>query len=445
MPVREQPAPVPEAAPAPPGRAPAGVAPPAPATGAVLALQRAAGNTAVGAALARQPTKTKGKPKKPKKPKDGELTQEEWDRIKAAAAAKREQAHAELRARVLAPLDAGDAMRFIADLRRLDYGERTSFRTDAAFWKALRARFSGLALWAVQLAVEYGSDTPPEVRELSTAVHEAAWRRTRDLLMGYPSLKTVPGVREAIRTQFAGAQATDLAAVLAEPDGMRAESGPLKYKEAHYEDGKMDTFTGVRNFELVRYATTVRVIVRIRAEDDPATKGSLITDALVAKWEDGIGRRWNNRFRLRNGAQSLDVWFVPVFVFGDAAVHHTVKVLSGDARASEHKWYAGDDADTAAHEFGHMLGNPDEYNLPGATAEIPAKFGLSAAEAKRSSWEGLFGAKKSKDTDGYDVKGLMGNHYKSTAVAVRHAQDVLDVFNAQLRKPGEAPWTLELR
>jgi hypothetical protein len=90
-----------------------------------------------------------------------------------------------------------------------------------------------------------------------------------------------------------------------------------------------------------------------------------------------------------------------------------------------------------------MLGNPDEYNLPGATSEIPASFKLTAGEARRSSWEGLTGKKKSKDTAGYDVPALMGNHYDSTAVYLRYMDDIVATLNAKLKLPGEDAWTAE--
>jgi hypothetical protein len=187
------------------------------------------------------------------------------------------------------------------------------------------------------------------------------------------------------------------------------------------------------------------VIVRILLKNDPAAKKSAITDKAVTRWEQGISRRWNGKFRLRHKAATLDVWFVPVFVYHDPSAHHDVTVHSGDDVSSEHDWYEEDSADTAAHEFGHMIGNPDEYNLPGSMAEIPAGMGLTDAEKKRSSYEGITGKKLEKDTDGHDMHNLMGAHYKDASVRERHAWDVLEVFNAKLRRPGEGPWVVELK
>ena len=91
-------------------------------------------------------------------------------------------------------------------------------------------------------------------------------------------------------------------------------------------------------------------------------------------------------------------------------------MTSGDDRSDEHHWRADDEGDVAAHEFGHMLGNPDEYNLPATAAEIPASFNFTPEEAKRTNWKDVTGETKAKDTDGYDVPALMGSHYKNRAL-----------------------------
>jgi hypothetical protein len=397
-----------------------------------LALQRTAGNAAVGRLLARQPAPTAD-------PFD--LTDEDWAEIEAAA----EKMRTELREGALAPLEGKESLQFLSKLRALQVGQRAVLQRDVEFWRRVRARLSGMAVWAVQLALEYGGKAPHEVNALSAAIHAGDRLRVRHLVMAYPNLKAVPGLREAVAYKFAGKERDDLFAVIAEPRGTRAESGRSRYREAHYEDGKIKRFTGTTNYELVRLPGQVRVIVRIRLTSDPASKKSPITDKAVSRWEQGISRRWNGKFRLRHKAETLDVWFIPMFVYHDPSAHHDVTVHPGDERSDENDWHEEDSGDTAAHEFGHMIGNPDEYNLPGAMAEIPAGLGLSDAEKRRSSYEGITGEKKKKDTDGYDMENLMGAHHESASVRERHAWDVLTTFNAKLRRPGEGPWVVELK
>jgi hypothetical protein len=405
----------------------------------VLALQRSAGNAAVGRLLARQPAV-------PPLSKEDlidpfERTAEERAEMDAAVA----QGRIDLRERALAPLETGTGLGFLGRLRDLQPGQRGILLADKVFWERVRKRLSGMALWAVQLAVQWGHRAPSEVYALHAAVHEGNWLRTRELIMAYPGLKNVEGLRAVVSHRFPAKQAEDIAAVIAE-GGTRAEAGARDYQEAHYHAGTVTKYVWTRDYELVRLNTQLRVIVKIRLQNDPSNKANAITDKAVARWEGGIKRRWNGKFRLRgSGGKTLDVWFLPIFVYHDDAAHHTVRVLPGDETSNEHKWYEEDSADTAAHEFGHMIGNPDEYNLPGSKAEIPAALGLTDAEKQRSSWEGLTGKPAAHKDEGYDMENLMGAHYKNASVRVRHGWDVLEVFNAKLRLPGEAPWTIELK
>lgn len=373
-----------------------------------LALQRTAGNAAVVRILARAP------PEPPRK-LDDDNDWDQWARDQAKLGA-------ELGVKMIDTLEGRDSVLFMSRLRALSVAERIALNDDAEFWKKLRTHLSGLALWAVQLFFAYPGKRPSGVNELSAAIHAGDHHRTRTLLMGYDSLRSVVGLREVISSRFHQREADDLRAVLAET-GTRAESGMTHYKEAHYEQGVLKRFTGDRNFELVRLNNQVRVIVRINLSEDAANKKTEITDEIVSNWESGIGKRWNNKFRLRLGTQGLDVWFLPIFVYHDDKAHHQVKVMGGAGRADETDWFASHEegaGDVAAHEFGHMLGNPDEYRLPGSMAEIPAALGLTAAEQKRSSWEGVTGNKLPTDTAGHSVSALMGSHYLSTSVHVRY-------------------------
>jgi hypothetical protein len=50
--------------------------------------------------------------------------------------------------------------------------------------------------------------------------------------------------------------------------------------------------------------------------------------------------------------------------------HHVVTVHPGSGRADMGNWYVNSTGGTAAHESGHMFGNPDEYadsNCPSRT------------------------------------------------------------------------------
>jgi hypothetical protein len=388
-----------------------------------LRLQRAIGNAALGRVLARDPVP--------------ELDPNPYDQMIADEARLGQRVGDTM----LETLGGHDAILFMSRLRALDETSRHALQTNAAFWTELRRRMSPLAYWAIQVRVAYGPRSPDEVNALSAAIHGRDTAGVRTLLMGYESLRSVPGLSDVISSQFGAREAAELRGLLAEAH-TRAESGSHRYDEAHYESGVMTRMVGTRNYELVRTANAVRIVVRIRLSEDPANTRREITDAGVARWERSIAELWNGKFRLRSGGTSLDLVFVPVFVFYDQHAHHNVSV-SASGRSDESHWHADDPGQTAAHEFGHMLGNPDEYHLPGATSEIPATMPLDASERQRSSWEGLTGERRPTTTQGYDVHALMGNHYRGTGVLLRYTEDIVRTFNAQLLRPGEAAWTAE--
>ena len=92
---------------------------------------------------------------------------------------------------------------------------------------------------------------------------------------------------------------------------------------------------------------------------------------------------------------------------------------------------------TIAHEFGHMVGNPDEYRLPGKISEIPASMGLSQAEAKRTTVEGITGKAGKSDTT---MAGIMG---AETGTALpRHVWPILDWYNKNMKPATEGDYKL---
>ena len=75
-----------------------------------------------------------------------------------------------------------------------------------------------------------------------------------------------------------------------------------------------------------------------------------------------------------------------------------------------------------------MLGNPDEYNLPGHRGRDPGRASSSAEERKRYELGGPHRGDQARDTAGYDIPALMGAHSKSTrsasALRGRHHRDL---------------------
>ncbi len=116
----------------------------------------------------------------------------------------------------------------------------------------------------------------------------------------------------------------------------------------------------------------LRVTLRIRLVPDTGVTAADIA-TVQARWEPAIEAAWTNQFPLvrTDGSCNCERYRLSVDVqFVTSGEHHTVTVHPGSGRADMSNWYVNDPGGTAAHESGHMFGNPDEYsdsNCPGRT------------------------------------------------------------------------------
>ena len=115
------------------------------------------------------------------------------------------------------------------------------------------------------------------------------------------------------------------------------------------------------------------VTVRIQLNPDPGVTNATL-NSLQTVWRNGIMATWSNRFNCLapNGgrqAVTFDVQWVT------ANAHQVVRVQPGPARSNMGVWDTNDTGDVAAHEFGHMLGHPDEYADSACPSRSPVSTG----------------------------------------------------------------------
>ncbi len=104
--------------------------------------------------------------------------------------------------------------------------------------------------------------------------------------------------------------------------------------------------------------TWTHIVMRIDLNPDDDV-GSLTT--LRNTWESTIESRWSNVWGAgRSGELTCPFTFDVQWTSNDE--HHDVRVRDGPAQTNMTTWDDQDSGAVASHEFGHMIGNPDEYS-----------------------------------------------------------------------------------
>jgi hypothetical protein len=120
------------------------------------------------------------------------------------------------------------------------------------------------------------------------------------------------------------------------------------------------TYKGESRFDLVLKPDALEIRVKIAFK-----KATDKVKIPTAKWVSAIRKTWN-RFDAvkKDGSEKFAINVVPQAVDSGGDVDVTVK--KGEGRATRTTWFEEIDDRTAAHEFGHMIGFRDEYQISAA-------------------------------------------------------------------------------
>ncbi len=361
---------------------------------------------------------------------------------------------------VLEALDRHDGREFLNRLHGLTELQRVFLAGDADFMRRVHAVMRGLAFWTVRLILRYGSEPQPlMVRKLYSAVSDRRVADILDLLRSFPALRdetVAPGVVDMLHEELYGTanHGPILSVATGRVTATAGHSG--RFDEAHIDVPKgggkpgLMKFGSRTKFMLARTASEVRVIVRIRfvQSGKPAQTFSL-PEAKRIGWRYAIDRAWNGRFTVFNGTARLNVVFVPMFVTDSSELPDfevEIDTSKDYVRADVTHWWLNQEDKVAAHEFGHMVGNPDEYGLPAHASDIPVATVPDPGQRRRSSVEGLGPGVKTRASaaGGTEAVGLMGANDDGSRAEARHAWTVLSQINSGLRAPGENAFRLEV-
>ena len=113
--------------------------------------------------------------------------------------------------------------------------------------------------------------------------------------------------------------------------------------------------------------------IRIRLNFDSGVSAA-DRAALPIRWKQGIENVWNNKGGVAgNGESFCGFQFEVQFV--TSGEHHQVRVVQGSGATDMGIWHTVDSGNTAAHEFGHMMGNNDEYTSTACPSRNPVSTG----------------------------------------------------------------------
>lgn len=117
------------------------------------------------------------------------------------------------------------------------------------------------------------------------------------------------------------------------------------------------------------------ISVRIKLVPDAGITAATMT-TLRNTWKNGIENKWSNRFGCCTNPGCVgrcNLTFSVEWVASNE--HHAVRVRPGPATSNMTTWDTSDTGDVASHEFGHMLGHPDEYAAATCPARSPVNTG----------------------------------------------------------------------
>lgn len=119
--------------------------------------------------------------------------------------------------------------------------------------------------------------------------------------------------------------------------------------------------------------TWTHIIMRINLNPDAGITAATM-NTLQNTWETTIQNRWSNVWGAgRSGELTCPFTFDVQWV--NSGAHHNVRVRQGPGQTNMTLWDTNDTGAVASHEFGHMIGNADEYSAGNCPNRSPVNTG----------------------------------------------------------------------
>jgi hypothetical protein len=364
-----------------------------------------------------------------------------------------------IRASIIPLIEASDAAGLTARLRSLTRRQAFDMFYDEQFLRMLEDQFQGIALWSIFSIMLSRGEENELARSLDAAILSRQAQRVVDLLTlmrsptGFLNILRRRLLRIVAPQIFGGyALQPQIMDLLQDTPSLAPGAASISFDEVHYEadeHGQMALERGGTSSEIDfrATATQMRVVVPMNfvQPNHPFEPFYFISGSLPSvldNWLTTIQQVWNNKFYLYNGQQNLLLVFVPIAVHaGSNRIEvHTNNAercpgVSQPGRAEANCYFTTDNGNVAAHEFGHLIGANDEYNLPATASEIPASIRsqMSPEDIEASTVEGITRRRLPAVAGGHDIPdSVMSQHEASQRVYARHVQRLVNAINAQL-------------
>jgi hypothetical protein len=123
--------------------------------------------------------------------------------------------------------------------------------------------------------------------------------------------------------------------------------------------------------------TWSHIRVRIRLNPDAGISDATM-NTLRNTWQNGIQNTWSNQWGCSRSGEAICPFTFEVQWVADNK-HHAVQVRQCAAgtfcQSNQGLWDTNDTGAVAVHEFGHMLGHPDEYTDSNCPSRDPVNTG----------------------------------------------------------------------